>query len=76
MLRAIDKLDRLGDDGVQALIQGSWPGLLDFRQALGLPPERFPDGEHMDTEGRERFTERPSAEMLPTVRRLSEGSGG
>ena len=24
-------------------------GLLDFREALGLPPERFPDGQHMDS---------------------------
>ena len=48
----------------------------DGRRGDDLAPERFPDGEHMDSEGRERFTERLSAEMLPTVRRLSEGSGG
>jgi hypothetical protein len=52
------------------------PGLLDFRRSLDLEPERFPDGQHMDIEGRERFTERLSAEMLPTVRGLSPGSGG
>ncbi|MBT8404346.1 MAG: hypothetical protein KJP18_10830 [Gemmatimonadetes bacterium] len=64
------------DSAVATMIGDGWPGLLDFRGSLALPPERFPDGEHMDSEGRERFTERLSAELLPTVLRLSEASGG
>ena len=61
---------------VRALVAGRTPALLDFRAALALPPERFYDGQHMDANGRERFTQRLSTEMLPTVRRLVGEAGG
>ncbi len=58
------------DPIVEGFMAGREPGLLDFRRELNLPAERFPDGQHMDAEGRERFTRMLSVRMLPTVRQV------
>lgn len=58
------------DPIVEDFMAGREPGLLDFRRELNLPAERFPDGQHMDAEGRERFTRMLSVRMLPTVRQV------
>lgn len=64
------------DPRVSAHVEGLQPGLLDFRRELNLPAERFPDGQHMDPEGRERFTRMLSVRMLPTARQVAARPGG
>jgi hypothetical protein len=64
------------DPRVDDFVTGRDPGLLDFRRELNLPAERFPDGQHMDAEGRERFTRMLSVRMLPTVRQIDARPNG
>ncbi len=60
------------DPGVERLIREHSLGLLDLNEELPLPPERFPDGQHLDDVGRRIFTDSLASSIAPLLSRMPE----